>query len=153
MNANTTAWWRTGGARWEQGRAMPDETYRAMCMSLPRQGMVRGVHIVTGYQYIGHDRHKRIRRLLYDEIVRLSTRGPGTSQCVIGADWNAEVGTRGEGDPVGRWTPILGPHGNKRRGQTGEALLQVCEANDWVIAETFTPQRTEGTWFHPRFGS
>ena len=92
MTENTTAWWRTGGARWEAGREMPDKSRRAMCISLPRQGMVRGAHVVTAYQYISHDRHKRQRLLLHDEIVRLSYRGPGTCQRIIGADWNAEVG-------------------------------------------------------------
>ena len=32
-------------------------------------------------------------------------------------------------------------------------MLERCEENRWAVADSYTPQRTEGTWFHSRFGT
>ena len=111
-----------------------------MSLTLPRQGRIRGLHLVTVYQYTSHAQYRDRRDELCDEATRQVERAPGTTQTVIGGDFNAEVGIRsGE-----EWNEALGPYGNPRRTRTGTALLTSCVGNGWSIADSSSPQNAQG---------
>ena len=67
---------------------------------------------------------------------------------LIAGDFNAEVGTRSP--ETGN---ALGPHGPSHRTNCGLQLCQFCNEHGLAVANTWTPQRTKATWWHPRFGT
>ena len=67
---------------------------------------------------------------------------------LIAGDFNAEVGTRSH--ETGN---ALGPHGPSHRTNRGLHLCQFCNEHGLAVANTWTPQRTKATWWHPRFGT
>ena len=67
---------------------------------------------------------------------------------LIAGDFNAEVGTRSP--ETGN---ALGPHGPSHRTNRGLHLCQFCNEHGLAVANTWTPQRTKATWWHPRFGT
>ena len=67
---------------------------------------------------------------------------------IVAGDFSAEVGIRDHS------TQVLGPHGPPKRNLRGhQHLINFCTQQGLVVANTWTPQNKETTWWHPRFNT
>ncbi|CAK9042446.1 Caroteno-chlorophyll a-c-binding protein [Durusdinium trenchii] len=99
------------------------------------------------------DGHREImvgnRDAFREQLSLLLDHSSSRLKVVLAGDFNAEVGATHDA----LWTHVLGPYGDSRRTRGGVELLQFCEDEGLVVANTYTAQTHKGTWFHNRWGT
>ena len=143
LDEEWTARWRKGGCKMEKS---PDG--RSMALDIPPQGWQKGFRLIAAYaptskQNVG------IAQRMRNGVEKLVNNTPREAAVVAGGDWNAQVGA-GKDD---LWRTVLGPHGDARRTERGEALLAMCETLGMQVANTYSPQKNKYTWRHWRWGT
>ena len=75
---------------------------------------------------------------------------PRDNPTIIGADINASIGTKEDGEQKEEETNILGPHENKRKNNRREMILNMMRKTDlWAASTYFESKNGHDTWMHP----
>ena len=82
-------------------------------------------------------------------LTMLLENSPGKNMCLVGGDFNAEVGPGKDRDH----RDVLGAYGNNKRSVTGEELIDFCRREGLVVANSYFRQKHPGTWRHVRYGT
>ena len=140
--------WRGSGSTMYKAKG-EDIHNRMIGVSIPGTGWKPGLLLIpiyaplTGRTQLSHKDNFRdqLSRLLDSAFTRLKP--------ILGGDFNGEVGAAKDR----LWKHVLGPYGDHRRTKGGEELLQFCEQEGLVVANSFTQQTCKATWFHNRWGT
>ena len=84
-----------------------------------------------------------------EQLSLLLDKASGRVTPILAGDFNGEVGPTKDK----LWTQVLGPFGDSRRTKRGEELLNFCEQEGLVVANTFSSQKHKATWYHNRWGT
>ena len=103
---------------------------------------VGGMRAVAIYQPVWGtfvEEREELRMELEEQVA-----GSGGEKLVIGGDFNANWG---KGRPR---AGVCGKYGVGRGSEAGRDLVEWCGENGLVIANSFLPHKSRGTWFHNR---
>ena len=119
LDEELTDRWRVGGAKVVMVGSTTSNLTRVVMVSLPGCGRGRGLSLVASYAPTSKQSEAGEREKHKTQLTMLLEKVPGNNICVIGGDFNAEVGATK--DRVHQ--DVLGPHGDNNRNRTGEELM------------------------------
>ena len=140
--------WRKGGSLIYRARGT-DIKDRMIGISIPNKGWKPGLLLVSIYAPLTNRSSLALRDNFREQLSLLLDKASGRVTPILAGDFNGEVGPTKDK----LWTQVLGPFGDSRRTKGGEELLNFCEQEGLVVANTFSSQKHKATWYHNRWGT
>ena len=141
--------------RWQQGGSLiyrargTDIKDRMIGISIPNKGWKPGLLLVSIYAPLTNRSSLALRDNFREQLSLLLDKASGRMTPILAGDFNGEVGPTKDK----LWTQVLGPFGDSRRTKGGEELLNFCEQEGLVFANTLSSQKHKATWYHNRWGT
>ena len=102
LDEGLTARWRTGGAEVVMVGRSDARTNRCVMVKLCGKGKGRGLNLIAAYAPTS-DYHKTDEREKFrSDLTKVLELAPGGNYCIVGGDFNAEVGPETRQGPQGR---------------------------------------------------
>ena len=134
--------WRQGGSLIHRARGT-DIKDRMIGISIPNKGWKPGLLLISIYAPLTNRSSLALRDNFREQLSLLLDKASRRVTPILGGDFNREVGPTKDK----LWTQVLGP------SKGGEELLNFCEQEGLVVANTFSSQKHKATWYHNRWGT
>lgn len=144
LGPRLTQAWRQGGCIEHTSRSRQQRT---LLLRIPRQGMTKGVSIVSVYAPQSGVPVRITKQDFWDQLSTTLRATKSDDITVVGGDFNADIASQSHL----MWPRIVGQWGATRTSPQGRDLLNWCSQHDFLVADTFfsQPLRKRYTWWHP----